>query len=336
MPELRLRTDDFDYTLPPELIADRPLVRRDASRLMLIDRQTGKISHHEFSYFPTFLRPSDLVVLNDTRVVKARFFSDEGKIELLRLSQELVGEQTAWRCLVKPGKKMRLGAEITVGGCVGTVTQIHDEDGARTIVWTAEAPDDDRHGQLALPHYFGREQDTMDDERYQTVYAQREKAGAIAAPTAGLHFTPEILAQVTHTSVTLHVGLGTFRPVQAEWIDEHVMHTERYEISAPTAEKIQAASRVCAVGTTVTRVLEHVHRTHGAIVPGAGETSIFLHPGVSFGAVGALLTNFHLPKSTLLMLVSAFAGTELMRAAYAEAIRERYRFYSYGDCMLII
>ncbi len=327
-----LLTADFDYDLPPELIAAHPPERRDAARMMVVDRAAGTVSHRQFTDFPAFLRESDLVVLNDTKVVRARFFSDDGRVELLRLDRTGDG---LWRCLVKPGKRMRPGAEVTVGGRRGVVEAVLEPDGSRLVRWDAE-PDDAVHGHLALPHYLGRADEAADDERYQTVFADPAKAGAIAAPTAGLHFTPELLATLPHAFVTLHVGVGTFKPVQAEKIADHVMHSERYEISPATAGRIAAARRVVAVGTTATRTLEHVAATHGKVVPGSGETAIFLRPGVDFRAVGALLTNFHLPKSTLLMLVSAFAGRELTRQAYAEAVAERYRFFSYGDCMLIV
>ncbi len=332
MPDTDLRTADFDYELPEELIAARPLDRRDGSRLMIVDRARGSIQHARFSDFPGQLREGDLVVLNDTRVVKARFFSDDGRIELLRLDYVAPG---VWRSLVKPGKKMRPGDTVVVGGAVGTVVSVYEDDGSREIRWDRE-PDESAHGHLALPHYMNREDEAEDIERYQTVFANPEKSGAIAAPTAGLHFTPELLATLPHAFLTLHVGVGTFRPVKADFIRDHTMHSERYEIGVETAEKIRAARRVVAVGTTVTRVLEHSMRVHGAVVPHSGETDIFLHPGVKFGAVGALLTNFHLPKSTLLMLVSAFAGSDLTREAYRQAVAEKYRFFSYGDCMLIV
>ncbi len=326
------RTDDFDYALPPELIADRPPERRDGARMMVIDRAAGTIEHRRFTDFPDYLSRGDLVVLNDTKVVRARFFSDDGKIELLRLERTAPG---VWRCLVKPGRKMRIGQSVRVGGASGAVTGILD-DGSRLIAWDRE-PDEAAFGHLALPHYLGRPDDAADVARYQTVFAAEEKAGAIAAPTAGLHFTPELLATVPHAFVTLHVGVGTFQPVRAERIAEHTMHIERYDVSPATAEAVAAAPRVVSVGSTVTRVLEHVAAANGGrVVPGAGETGIFIAPGYRFQCVGALLTNFHLPKSTLLMLVSAFAGYDLVREAYAAAVAEKYRFFSYGDCMFIL
>ena len=325
------RTADFDYALPPELIASRPPERRDAARMMVVDRAAGTVSHRHFVDFPTFLRPGDEVVLNDTRVVKARFFADGG-IELLRLAVLPDGH---WRCLVRPGRKLRVGRTVRIGGSTGTVTAVEDSDGARLIAWDT-APDEAVHGHLALPHYMGRADDTADEERYQTTFAKADKAGAIAAPTAGLHFTPELLATIPHCFLTLEVGVGTFRPVKAERVADHVMHSENYELGPETAARLQAARRIVAVGTTVTRVLEHVARTRGRIVADRGATDIFIYPPFEYRAVGALLTNFHLPQSTLLMLVSAFAGRDLVLHAYEEAVRERYRFFSYGDCMLLV
>jgi S-adenosylmethionine:tRNA ribosyltransferase-isomerase len=332
-----LRTADFHYDLPPELIADRPLKRRSDSRMMVIDRAKGTIEHKRFTDFESYLRADDLVVLNNTRVIPARVFSDDGGIELLCLDRLSPVE---WRCLVRPGKKMKPGRTVQVGGITGTVIEVF-ENGDRLIRW--ESPVDlDAHGHLALPHYMGREDEIADRERYQTVFAKEE--GAIAAPTAGLHFTPELLARVPHDFLTLHVGVGTFRPVQADRPEDHVMHSERYALSAATARKINAAGRVLAVGTTVTRVLETLGRemrnsgskTRVEEKDQSGETDIFIYPPYDFRVVGALLTNFHLPESTLIMLVSAFAGRELVMEAYRQAVAERYRFYSYGDCMLIV
>ncbi|MDB6077428.1 MAG: S-adenosylmethionine/tRNA-ribosyltransferase-isomerase [Akkermansiaceae bacterium] len=329
-----LRTSDFHYDLPEELIASRPLAERSASRMMVVHRDSGKIEHRMFRDFPEYLRQDDLLMLNDTRVIPARVFSDDGKIELLCLDRLSPLE---WRCLVRPGKKMRDGKTVTVGGTTGTVVQTFD-NGDRLIRWDAPV-DLDQHGHLALPHYMGREDEIGDKERYQTVFAREE--GAIAAPTAGLHFTPELLAGLPHDFLTLHVGVGTFRPVQAETPEEHVMHSERYRLGKETAARINAAARVVAVGTTVTRVLEHLGRSNTG--PGRleaadhqGETDIFIYPPYPFRVIGGLLTNFHLPESTLIMLVSAFAGQENVLAAYREAVREKYRFYSYGDCMLLI
>ncbi len=329
---MSLRTRDFDYHLPEDLIASRPLPERAASRMMVVRRETGEIEHRMFREFPGFVRKDDLLVLNDTKVIPARVMSDDGGIELLCLDRLSPVE---WRCLVRPGKKMKVGRSVTVGGISGTVLEVF-ENGDRLIRWSAPV-DLGRHGHLALPHYMGRGDEAMDRERYQTVFAREE--GAIAAPTAGLHFTPEMLEKLPHAFLTLHVGVGTFRPVNAEVVADHVMHSERYQLSAETARRANAAGRVIAVGTTVTRVLEAVAAEHAGRLPeggASGETDIFIHPPYDFRVVGGLLTNFHLPQSTLIMLVSAFAGRELVLEAYRQAVAERYRFYSYGDCMLLV
>ena len=330
-----LLTKDFDYHLPEELIASRPLAERSASRMLVVHKDSGVIEHRMFRDFPEYLRPDDLLVLNDTKVIPARVFSDDGKIELLCLDRLSPLE---WRCLVRPGKRMKPGRSVSIGGTTGTVAEIFD-NGDRLIRW--EAPVDlDKHGHLALPHYMGREDEITDRDRYQTVFAREE--GAIAAPTAGLHFTPEMLEKIPHVFLTLHVGVGTFRPVSAEVITDHIMHSERYIVSAETARQVNAAGRVVAVGTTVTRVLEAIgleiedRRSRIEEKEHRGETDIFIHPPYQFGVVGGLLTNFHLPQSTLIMLVSAFAGQELVMEAYRKAVEERYRFFSYGDCMLLI
>ena len=326
---MSLLTSDYDFALPESQIARYPLPRREDSRMLVLHRAERRIEHRHFCDFPAFLREGDLVVLNNTKVIPARVFSDDGKIELLFL--EAAGENT-WKCMVKPGRRMRLGRTVTVGGVTGTVIGML-ETGERLVRF--EAPVDlEKVGRLPLPPYFERENEPDDTERYQTVYA--DAPGAIAAPTAGLHFTPEILTQVPHAFVTLHVGAGTFKPVQAERITDHVMHSERYAISPGTAAAVAAARRVVAVGTTSMRVLESRARDAGSVTAGEGSTDIFIYPGYEFRAVGALLTNFHLPKSTLLMLVSAFAGREFVLEAYAEALQENYRFYSYGDCMLVV
>jgi S-adenosylmethionine:tRNA ribosyltransferase-isomerase len=240
--------------------------------------------------------------------------------------------------MVKPGKRMREGHSLTIGGCTGAVTAV-EPDGTRLIHFDA-IPDEQKFGHLPLPHYMQRDDDTEDDERYQTVYAKEE--GAIAAPTAGLHFTNEMLESISHAFLTLHVGVGTFRPVSAEVVTDHVMHSEKFIVTEETAKRVNTAGRVLAVGTTVTRVLEALGKQNPPpgmrIAPThhAGETDIFIHPPHEFRAIDALLTNFHLPQSTLLMLVSALAGRELMLEAYREAVAQRYRFFSYGDCMLIL
>jgi len=321
-----LLTSDYDYPLPQELIALHPIPQRDASRMMVLYRDSQRIEHRQFKEFPSFVGTGDLVVLNETKVISARARSDDGRVGFLFL--EVVGQNT-WKCLVKPGRRMRVGATVRLAGVVGTVREILP-DGERVIAF--ESPIDlDAAGRIPLPPYLEREPDLVDAERYQTVYARSQ--GAVAAPTAGLHFTPEILGAIPHTFITLHVGLGTFRPVQVENLEEHRMHAERYVVTREAAENINAASRIVAIGTTTTRVLESRGRP---LSPGEGETNIFIHPPYRFRAVDALLTNFHLPKTTLLMLVSAFAGRKFILHAYEEAIREQYRFFSYGDCMLIV
>ncbi|NQW99241.1 tRNA preQ1(34) S-adenosylmethionine ribosyltransferase-isomerase QueA [bacterium] len=321
-----LLTEDFDYHLPEELIAARPLAERSASRMLVVHKDSGRIEHRMFRDFPEYLRPDDLLVLNDTKVIPARVFSDDGRTELLCLDRLSPLE---WRCLVRPGKRMKPGHTVNVGGTTGTVTEVFD-NGDRLIRWDA-AVDLHTHGHLALPHYMGRDDEPADLDRYQTVFAREE--GAIAAPTAGLHFTPELLAEIPHAFLTLHVGVGTFRPVSVEVVADHIMHSERYAVSAATAQRVNAAARVVAVGTTVTRVLESIG---SPVREQRGETDIFIHPPYQFGVVGGLLTNFHLPQSTLIMLVSAFAGQELVMEAYREAVAQRYRFFSYGDCMLLV
>lgn len=302
---------------------------RDASRMLVVHRDTGLIEHRCFRDLPEYVRPGDRFVMNDTKVIPARYFSNDGSIELVRAG--MMGEQV-WKCLVRPGKKMKVGRTVQVGDSLGTVESI-DAEGYRFIRWNR--PVDETLGRLALPHYMNRESDPADKERYQTVYAAHE--GAIAAPTAGLHFTPEMLAAVPHSFVTLHVGVGTFRPVKTEVVEEHHMHTEHFCMPAQTAQDIEQAQRVIAVGTTAVRVLETLAARHGRpLPPGEGDTDIFIYPGYRFRVVDALLTNFHLPQSTLIMLVCAFAGKELIMEAYRQAVEQRYRFFSYGDCMLIL
>jgi len=336
-----LKTTDFDYHLPEELIASRPLDDRASSRMMVIHRDTGEIEHRMFTDFPSYLKPNDLLVLNDTKVTPARFFSNDEKIELVCTHKLSLLE---WECLVRPGKKMKLGRTVEVGEAIGTVESIL-ENGNRIIRWDREV-DEETHGRLALPHYMNRESDVADRDRYQTTFAREE--GAIAAPTAGLHFTPEILSEINHTFLTLHVGVGTFRPVKAEFVKDHDMHSERYTLSHEASDRINTAKqagRVISTGTTCTRVLESLardafklspHTSPPVIPPASGDTNIFINPPYNFQIVDCLLTNFHLPQSTLIMLVSAFANRELILEAYAKAVEEKYRFFSYGDCMLIV
>jgi S-adenosylmethionine:tRNA ribosyltransferase-isomerase len=356
LPDMSLKLSDYEYPLPESLIATRPLARRDESRMMVLHRDAQTIEHRQFGDLKAFLRPDDLVVLNNTRVLAARRFSDDHAIEFLFL--EKLGE-ARWKCWVKPGRKMRVGSTAKIDNVQMRVEEILP-DGERVVALTEDI-DIYAHGSMPIPPYIRRESDVADVERYQTVFAQ--SPGAIAAPTAGLHFTVQLLDQIPHTFITLHVGPGTFKPVDAENITEHRMHAESFSISAQAAEKINDASRIVAVGTTTVRVLETIAqksrmqnafkfqikdegsrmqnafklRERGIkIVAQEGETDLFIYPRFEFQVVDRMLTNLHLPRSTLLMLVSAFAGREFVLRAYAEAVRERYRFYSYGDCMLIL
>ena len=323
------RLSDYDYELPRELIAQRPPEHRDDSRLMVLRRSSKEIEHRQFYELKTFLQQEDLLVLNDTQVLSARRFSDDGAVEFLFLERLA---PCRWKCLVSPGRKMRIGATVKIDNvtlCVDTITP----EGERIVVLNKDI-DLYSGGSMPLPPYIRRDSNIEDAARYQTVFAHAP--GALAAPTAGLHFTSEILNEIPHTFVTLHVGTGTFLPVRSENVTEHRMHAERFSISPSAARRINSAGRIVAVGTTVVRVLESAERTDGNLVAQEGSTDIFIYPPYQFRAVDVLLTNFHLPRSTLLMLVSAFAGREFLLRAYQEAIRERYRFYSYGDCMLIL
>jgi S-adenosylmethionine:tRNA ribosyltransferase-isomerase len=323
------RLADYDYPLPEELIATRPLARREDSRMLVLHRGEQRIEHRKFAELAEFTEPGDLFVLNNTRVVNARRFSDDGKIEFLFLERLAPAR---WKCLVRPGRKMRVGAAATIEDVTVRVEEICP-DGERIVSLEREV-DLWEGGMVPLPPYLRRQGDEGDALRYQTVFA--EMPGAVAAPTAGLHFTPEILVTLPHTFITLHVGAGTFQPVKVENISEHRMHGETFAISQSAAAAINGANRIVAVGTTTVRVLESAERRDGQILAQTGATDIFIHPPMQMRHVDCLLTNFHLPRSTLLMLVSAFAGREFLLEAYAEAIRERYRFYSYGDCMLIL
>jgi S-adenosylmethionine:tRNA ribosyltransferase-isomerase len=324
---------DYDYVLPRELIAQRPLKRRQDSRMMVLHRAEQKIEHRDFRDLRAFLWPGDLLVLNDTRVLAARRFSDNGSMEFLFL--EPLGPRR-WKCMVTPGRKMRVGATATIDDVCLQVEKI-TPTGERVVTFEKDV-DIYAGGSMPLPPYVDRPSDETDAARYQTVFAR--EPGAVAAPTAGLHFTAEILGEIPHTFVTLHVGPGTFLPVRSEDITEHQMHAERFSISQEAAEKVNDARRIVAVGTTAMRVLETAVRDTELVRPRvesqSGETDLFIYPPFTFRIVDALLTNFHLPRSTLLMLVSAFAGREFILRAYDEALRGRYRFYSYGDCMLIL
>ena len=323
------KLSDYAYDLPRELIAQRPLECREDSRMMVLYRARHAIEHRQFRELKTFLGPGDLLVLNDTRVLPARRLSDDGAVEFLFL--ERVG-QKRWKSLVKPGRKMRIGATAKIDNITLRVEEI--TDGGERIVALDEDVDLYAGGSMPLPPYINRASDEKDTARYQTVFG--DAPGAIAAPTAGLHFTKEILREIPHTFVTLHVGPGTFLPVRSENITDHRMHAERFSISQEAATKINSANRIIVVGTTTVRTLESATQAGGEIVAQERATDLFIYPPYRFRVVDILLTNFHLPHSTLLMLVSAFAGREFLLRAYEQAIRERYRFYSYGDCMLIV
>jgi S-adenosylmethionine:tRNA ribosyltransferase-isomerase len=323
------RLSDYDYDLPRELIAQRPLERREDSRMMVLYRARHAIEHRQFRELRTFLGTGDLLVLNDTRVLPARRLSDDGAVEFLFL--ERVG-QKRWKSLVKPGRKMRVGATAKIDNITLRVEEI--TEGGERIVALDKDVDLYAGGSMPLPPYITRASDEKDTARYQTVFG--DVSGAIAAPTAGLHFTQEILGEIPHTFVTLHVGPGTFLPVRSENITDHRMHAERFFISPEAANRINNAHRVIAVGTTTVRTLESATGADGDVLAREGATDLFIYPPYHFRAVDVLLTNFHLPCSTLLMLVSAFAGRDFLLGAYEKAIRERYRFYSYGDCMLIL
>jgi len=361
---------EFDYHLPEDLIAQEPLADRAASRMLHMLRDARRFEDRQFREFPNLLRPDDLVVFNNTRVFPARLFGHrsgahsqpvsprnpaakeflKGKVEVLLTSPasqspEPEAQSLVWNALVRPGRKIGVGELLTFGDELRAEVIARGEFGERTLRFEP-VPDFfaavERIGHVPLPPYIGREDRPEDRERYQTVYARQR--GSVAAPTAGLHFTPEILerlrAQAIETAeITLHVGLGTFQPVHAEVVEEHKLHREWYSIGEAAAEKInrakQAGRRVVAVGTTTVRTLEFAASLSDRIQAGSGEADIFIYPGFQFRVVGALLTNFHLPKSTLLMLVCAFAGGEFTLDAYRHAVEQRYRFYSYGDCMFI-
>lgn len=336
---------DFDYDLPEELIAQDPLEDRSSSRLMVLDKKTGEVSHHVFKEIVKYLRPGDCLVLNNTKVIPARLFGvKEGtmaKIEILLLKRR---QNDVWETLVKPGKKAKPGTKIIFGDglLTGEVIDVVD-DGNRLIQFSYEGIFEeilDKLGQMPLPPYITHQ--LKDKNRYQTVYAKYD--GSAAAPTAGLHFTKELLQQVKDkgvdiAEVTLHVGLGTFRPVKVDNVLDHHMHSEFYMVSQEAADKINNAKknggRIISVGTTSTRTLEAASDENGMLKEWSGWTDIFIYPGYSFKVIDCLITNFHLPQSTLVMLVSALAGREHVLNAYKEAVDERYRFFSFGDAMFI-
>ena len=330
---------DFDYPLPEDLIAQRPLDDRAAARMLVVDRASGRLEDRSFRDFPEYLQPGDVAVVNNSRVFPARLFgkraSGTARIEVLLTRQSAEGP-AVWQALVRPGRKVRTGEVLHFDEGLRAEVIGRGQFGERTLRFS-ETHDlfaaFDRIGHVPLPPYIRRPDEAADRSSYQTVYA-RER-GSVAAPTAGLHFTPEILAGLERVvEITLHVGLGTFQPVHADTVEAHLMHSEAYEITPEAAAAIRSASRVVAVGTTTVRTLEHAARG-GRLESGRGDTDIFICPGFQFRVTGALLTNFHLPRSTLLMLVCAFGGRELVLEAYRHAVRERYSFYSYGDCMLV-
>ena len=340
-----MKTDDFDFDLDESLIAQHPIKNRDESRLMVMYRSSGEISHKKFYDIIDFLNPGDVLVLNDTRVIPARLFGNRpGKDEKIEVLLVQRGDDDVWETLVKPGKKMKLGSKISFGNGLlkGEVVDINEE-GNRFVKFYYEGIFEeilDELGNMPLPPYITEKLE--DKERYQTVYAKHE--GSAAAPTAGLHFTNELLDKIRQKGVvvkfvTLHVGLGTFRPVKVDDVEKHNMHSEMYIMPKDTADAINEAKKngnnVIAVGTTCIRTLESVHKKHGEIKEDSGWTDIFIYPGFEFKVVDSLITNFHLPKSTLLMLVSAFSTKENILRSYDIAVKERYRFFSFGDAMFI-
>ena len=350
---------DYDYRLPPEFIAQAPLAERDASRLLVLDRRSGAVSHHRYAELPELLRPGDVLVLNDTRVVPARLLGHKrqtgGRVELLLVHpadaavvEAALVERTgghAWVCLGQSSKGLKPGMFLEFPGGLEAKVEAACGEGEWRVVFFGEGTFGERlasAGRLPLPPYIHRAPTAEDEARYQTVYAR--VPGSVAAPTAGLHLTPRLLERlaargITTTSVTLDIGPGTFLPVRSEDEAQHRMHPERFHVSAEAAARIQAARedgrRVVAVGTTVVRTLESAVEEAGRVRAGVGQTDLYLRPGARFRVVDALLTNFHLPRSTLLMLVSAFAGREKVLAAYGMALEAGYRFFSYGDAMLV-
>jgi S-adenosylmethionine:tRNA ribosyltransferase-isomerase len=365
---------EFDYALPQELIAQEPLSDRSASRLLRLAKRNGIIEDRCFREFPELLRPDDLVVFNDTRVFPARLLARrsgsraqplsahnpasreflKGRVEVL-LTKQISQESNEWECLVRPGRKIGVGERLYFGDegkdHEHPADQLVAEVIARGSFGERRIRFDpvpnffervEKLGHVPLPPYITREDQAKDRDKYQTIYA-RER-GSVAAPTAGLHFTPEILMRMKERSIetaeiTLHVGLGTFQPVRVEKVEEHKIHSEKFHISEEAANRINCAlegkRRVVAVGTTTVRTLEYVAKNSGRVQPGTAEVDLFIYPGFQFRVVGAMLTNFHLPQSTLLMLVCAFAGKESVLAAYHHAVKQRYRFYSYGDCVFV-
>ncbi len=341
-----MKTSDFFYELPQELIAQTPVYPRDSSRLMILNKKNGSVEHKIFHDLIDYLNPNDCLILNDTRVIPARIYGVKkgtgAVVEFLLLKQS---ENNVWECLCKPGKRAKIGTEFVFGeGLVDCEVVDVTEDGNRKIKFNCDSKEIytilDKIGKMPLPPYITEE--LKDGERYQTVYSK--ELGSAAAPTAGLHFTTEMLEQIKEKGVkigyvTLHVGLGTFRPVKVDDVTNHKMHSEHYHISQETADLINETKknggRVISVGTTSTRTLESVATKNGCICEDEDDTSIFIYPGYKFKCIDALVTNFHLPESTLIMLISAFAGYDNVMNAYKIAVQEKYRFFSFGDAMFI-
>jgi S-adenosylmethionine:tRNA ribosyltransferase-isomerase len=342
-----MRIEEFDYTLPSSLIAQYPSPQRGESRLMVLHRSQSAIEHQDFQELLDYLHPGDLLVTNNSRVLPARLIGKKetgGKCEVL-LIPSWNGSQGAWEALIKKSKKIEGGAQIRFGeGLYGEVKEVKDGKGKICFSGQGEVIEIlQKVGRIPLPPYIKREDEPLDRDRYQTIFAERD--GSIAAPTAGLHFTHPLLQSlkdqgVSTTSITLHIGIGTFAPVRVKNIEDHTMGAEWVEISEETAREIeetkQRGGKVVAVGTTTAKALESFSGMEGRVKPGKSLSSLFIHPPYRFRVIDGLITNFHLPKSTLIMLVSAFAGKDLLMKAYAEAIERKYRFYSYGDAMLIL
>ncbi|HNY42174.1 MAG TPA: tRNA preQ1(34) S-adenosylmethionine ribosyltransferase-isomerase QueA [Bryobacteraceae bacterium] len=340
-----MKLTDFDYRLPDELVAQEPLAERSASRMLVVDRATGTLEDSVFVKLPDYLKPGDCLVLNDSRVFPARLFGKcdqyHREVEVF-LVQPASHDRRLWNALVRPGRKLPVGAEVWFSPTLSCDILDVGRGGERVVHFRTHNDIDAEIaaiGHVPLPPYIHRKDEPRDRERYQTVYAG--KPGSSAAPTAGLHFTPEVLeacqrAGAALAKVTLHVGLGTFQPLQNDEVAKNQLHSESFQVEQWAAESIRQAARVVAAGTTAVRTLETVARRNGGFDACSGETNIFIYPGQEFSAVGAMLTNFHLPKSSLLLLVCAFGGVELMLNAYRHAVEQRYRFFSYGDCMLIL
>jgi len=343
-----MHLNDFDFDLPEELIAQQPLADRNRSRLLVLHRSTGAVEIGAFNDIIDYFQAGDVLVVNDTRVIPARLLGRKesgGKVEVL-LVRRLAGEAEVWVCLTKASKGPRAGSRLLLGDTLAATVVEGGEEPYKHIRFECDGDflqQIEQIGRMPLPPYIRRDDSTLDRERYQTVFAR--EAGAVAAPTAGLHFTPQILQRLREKGVeihplTLHVGLGTFLPVRCDDIREHRMHEEHFTVPAATAAAVNKAKaegrRVVALGTTSTRTLEYAVDGQGGLQAGSGSCDLFIYPGYKFRIVDALVTNFHLPRSTLLMLVSAFAGREPVLAAYRRAVAERFRFFSYGDCMLIV